>query len=118
MGQNGGSKGIPGGSEAASFITGQMYELLEERVRGLTGLDVMTVEPGISKTTGSIAPRVTVGKKLMDGRLTVTYSTTTGTTAEQIIKVEYLVKKGISLVGIKDEIGGLSGAVKFRFEFR
>lgn len=118
LGQNGGSKGIPGGSEAASFITGQMYELLEERVRGLTGLDVMTVEPGISKTTGSIAPRVTVGKKLMDGRLTVTYSTTTGTTAEQIIKVEYLVKKGISLVGIKDEIGGLSGAVKFRFEFR
>lgn len=118
LGQNGVTgKGIPGASEAASFITGQMQEVIEERVRGLTGLDVMTVEPGISKTTGSIGPRVTVGKKLMDGRMTVTYSTTTGTTAEQIIKIEYLVKKGISLVGTKDEIGGLSGAIKFRFEF-
>lgn len=118
LGQNGGGKGIPGASEAASFITGQMHELIEERVRGLTGLDVMTVEPGVSKTTGSIAPRVTVGKKLMDGRLTVTYSTQAGATAEQIIKVEYLVKKGVSLVGTKDEIGGISGAIKFRFEFR
>ncbi|WP_353684784.1 translocation/assembly module TamB domain-containing protein [Thermodesulfovibrio sp. 3907-1M] len=118
LGQNGGGKGIPGASEAASFITGQMHELLEERVRGLTGLDVMTVEPGVSKTTGSIAPRITVGKKLMDGRLTVTYSTQAGATAEQIIKVEYLVRKGVSLVGTKDEIGGISGAIKFRFEFR
>jgi len=118
LGQNGGGKGIPGASEAASFITGQMQEVLEERVRGITGLDVMTVEPGISKTTGSIAPRVTVGKKLMDGRLSVTYSTATGETAEQIIKIEYLIKKGVSLVGTKDEIGGISGAIKFRFEFR
>lgn len=118
LGQNGATgKGILGASEAASFITGQMQEVIEERVRGLTGLDVMTVEPGISKTTGSISPRVAVGKKLMDGRMIVTYSTTTGTTAEQIIKIEYLVKKGVSIVGTKDEIGGLSGAIKFRFEF-
>lgn len=118
LGQNGGGKGIPGASEATSFITGQMQELIEERVRGLTGLDIMKVETGISKTTGSIAPRITVGKKLMDGRLIVTYSTQAGATAEQIIKIEYLVKKGVSLVGTKDEIGGISGAIKFRFEFR
>ncbi|MCX7723923.1 MAG: translocation/assembly module TamB [Thermodesulfovibrio sp.] len=118
LGQNGAvGKGIPGTSEAASFITGQMQEVIEERVKGLTGLDVMTVEPGVSKTTGSIGPRVTVGKKLMDGRMTVTYSTTTATTAEQIIKIEYLIRRGVSLVGTKDEIGGLSGAIKFRFEF-
>lgn len=118
LGQNGGTgKGIPGASEATSFITGQMQQVIEERIRGLTGLDVMTVEPGVSKTTGSIAPRITVGKRLMDGKMIVTYSTSTGTTAEQVIKVEYFVKKGVSLVGIRDEIGGLSGAIKFRFEF-
>lgn len=118
LGQNGTTKGqMVGATEATSFITGQIQGVIEERIRGLTGLDVINVEPGISKTTGSISPRVTIGKKLMDGKLTVTYSTATGTTAEQIIKVEYLIKKGISLVGLRDEIGGLSGAVKFRFEF-
>ncbi len=116
LGQNSG--GIPGTSEATSFITGQVQETIQERVRGITGLDVMTVEPNISKSTGSITPRVTVGKKLMDGKMRVTYSTATGETVEHILKVEYFIKKGISLVGIRDEIGGLSGAIKFRFEFR
>jgi len=117
LGQNGGKGTVPGSSEATSFITGQIQGVMEERVRGITGLDVLTVEPSISKTTGSISPRVTVGKKLMDGKLTVTYSIATGTTAEQIIKVEYSAKKGIYLIGLRDEIGGLSGAIKFRFEF-
>jgi len=116
LGQNG--VFAKGATEATSFITGQMQEVMEERIRGLTGLDVISVEPGISKTTGSITSRVTVGKRLMDGRLNVTYSTQAGTTAEQIIKVEYFVKKGVFLVGIKDETGGVSGAIKFRFEFR
>lgn len=119
LGQNGSSLGgFPGASEAASFLTGQMEEVFQERIRGLTGLDIMTVEPSVSKKTGSINPRITVGKRLLDGRMTVTYSTATGTTTEQTIKLEYLVKKGVYLVGTKDETGGLSGAIKFRFEFR
>lgn len=112
------SESIPGASEATSFITGQTQQVIEERVRQITGLDVMTVEPGFSKATGSMTPRVTIGKKLMDGRLNVTYSAGTAETTEQIIKVEYLMTRGISLVGTRDEIGGISGAVKFRFEFR
>ncbi|WP_297211789.1 MULTISPECIES: translocation/assembly module TamB domain-containing protein [Thermodesulfovibrio] len=119
LGQNGvSSGGMPGASEAASFITGQMEEVFQERIRGITGLDVMTVEPYLSKKTGAINPRITVGKKLLDGKMTVTYSTATGATAEQTIKVEYLVKRGVYLVGTKDETGGISGAIKFRFEFR
>jgi len=104
------SESIPGASEATSFITGQTQQVIEERVRQITGLDVMTVEPGFSKATGSMTPRVTIGKKLMDGRLNVTYSAGTAETTEQIIKVEYLMTKGISLVGTRDEIGGISGA--------
>lgn len=118
IGQNGGSKGaISGISEASSFIAGQLQGVIEERVRGITGLDLMTIEPTISKSTGTISPKITIGKKLLDGKLSVTYSTATGTTAEHVMKIEYFIKKGISLVGLRDEIGGLSGAVKFRFEF-
>lgn len=119
LGQQNGTKnvGIPGTSEATSFVTGQIQGLVEERIKGITGLDLMSVEPGISKTTGSMVPRVTIGKKLLDGKLNVTYSTSTGTTAEHVIKVEYIIRKGMSIVGLRDEIGGISGAVKFRFEF-
>lgn len=116
--QNGAKTGASiGASEVTNLITGQIQGLVEERIRGITGLDLMTVEPAISRTTGSMVPRVTIGKRLMDGKLNVTYSTSTGTTAEQIIKVEYNISKGISLVGLRDESGGISGAVKFRFHF-
>lgn len=118
LGQNGGiKKEGTAVSEATSFITGQMQSLIEERIKGITGLDVLSVEPTLSKTTGSITPKITVGKRLMDGKMTVTYSAIAGTTGEQIIKVEYFIKKGISLVGIRDQLGGISGAIKFRFEF-
>lgn len=119
LGQQNGTKttGTPGTSEATAFVTGQIQGLIEERIKGITGLDLMTVEPSISKTTGSMVPRFTIGKKLLDGKLNVTYSTSTGTTAEHIIKVEYNIKKGLSLVGLRDEIGGISGGIKFRFEF-
>ncbi len=118
IGQNGTSKrGLPGVSEATSIITGQIQGLIEERVRTITGFDTLSVEPTISKTSGTVTPRVTIGKKLLNGKLNVTYSTGAGTTTEQIIKIEYIIKKGVSLLGLRDEIGGLSGAIKFRLEF-
>lgn len=118
IGQNGGGKvAVSGLSEASSLLVSQLQSVIEERVRGIAGLDLMTIEPVISKETGTISPRITIGKKLLDGKLSVTYSTVAGTAAEQIIRVEYNIKKGVSLVGLRDEVGGLSGAIKFRFEF-
>lgn len=114
-------KGIEGGigaGEATSFLTGKMQDVLEERLKTMTGLDRLEVDPYISKTTGSVNPRVTVSKRLLGDRLFVTYSSAVGSTENNVVKLEYLLGRNISLVGVRDEKGSLGGDIKYRFEFR
>lgn len=115
-------KGLEGGigiGEATSFLTGEIHDVVEERLKTITGFDRVQVDPHVSKTTGTIAPRVTVAKRLLGDKLYVTYSTGIGGTAEeQILQLEYNLTKGTSLVGRRDERGGLGGDIKFRFEFK
>jgi autotransporter translocation and assembly factor TamB/intracellular sulfur oxidation DsrE/DsrF family protein len=114
-------KGLEGGigaGEATSFLTGKMQDVLEERLKMVTGLDRVQVDSYASKTTATVKPRVTVAKRLVGDRLFVTYTTSLGSTEEQIIKLEYLLSKKISLIGMRDEIGSIGGDVKFRFEFK
>lgn len=116
-------KGLEGGigaGEAASFLSGALQDVFEERLKTVTGLDRIQIDPSISKTTGTVETRVTVSKKILNKRLSVTYSSALGsaTTQEEIIKLEYLLDKNISLVGIRDERGSVGGDIKFRFEFK
>ncbi|MCL5238711.1 MAG: translocation/assembly module TamB domain-containing protein [Nitrospirae bacterium] len=114
-------KGLEGGigaGEATSFLTGKLQDVLEERVKTITGFDRVQIDPYVSRYTGTVAPRVTIAKRLMGDKLYVTYSTSVTTGEEQIWKLEYLLGKNISLIGVRDERGGLGGDVKFRFEFK
>lgn len=114
-------KGLEGGigaGEATSFLTGKAQDVIEERLRTLTGLDRFQVEPYVSKTTGTIGPRVSVSKRLVGNRLFVTYTTLLGSTEEQILRLEYILDKNVSLIGLRDEKGSVGGDIKFRFEFK
>jgi len=122
VGQTGsGVKGLEAGigaGEATSFVTGKMQDIFEERLRSITGLDRFQVDPHVSKSTGTVEPRVTVSKRLLGDRVYVTYTTAVGTLEEQIIKLEYFMNKNISLVGERDERGITGGDIRFRFEFK
>jgi translocation and assembly module TamB len=114
-------KGVAGGigaGEATSFITGKVQDVVEERLRTITGLDRFQVESSYSTTTGTVSPKVTVSKRLIGDKLFVTYSNVLSAELEQVLKVEYLLDKNISLIGIRDEIGSVGGDIKFRFEFK
>ena len=114
-------KGLEGGigaGEATSFLTGKIQDVLEERVKTVTGFDRVQVDPYVSKITGTVTPRVTIAKRLMGDKLYVTYSTSVGTGEEQVWKLEYFLDRNISLIGLRDERGGIGGDVKFRFEFK
>jgi autotransporter translocation and assembly factor TamB len=114
-------KGLEGSitaSEATAFITGKAQDVFEERMKTLTGLDRVQVDPYVSKTTGTIGPRITVSKKLIGDKLFVTYSSSVGSTEEQLINLEYNLGKNVSLVGVRDEKGSLGSDIKFRFEFK
>jgi translocation and assembly module TamB len=122
VGQTGsGVKGLEAGigaGEATSFVTGKMQDVFEERLRSITGLDRFQVDPYVSKTTGTVEPRVTVSKRLMGDKVFVTYTTAVGTIEEQIIKLEFFMTKNVSLVGVRDERGIAGGDIRFRFEFK
>ncbi len=107
-----------GATEATAFLTGEFQDVFEERLRTITGLDRVQVAPHVSRATGTIAPQLTVAKRLLGDRLYVTYSTTVGTGEEQVLQLEYNLTKNASLVGLRDERGGMGGDIKFRFEFK
>jgi hypothetical protein len=115
------SKGLEAGigaGAASSFLTGKVQDVLEERLRALTGLERFQVEPYVSSKTGTVSTRVAVSKRLIGDKLFVTYANPIGSTQEQVIKVEYLLEKNISLIGNRDELGGVGGDVRFRFQFK
>lgn len=107
-----------GAGGATSFLAGQLQSTIEERIRTVTGIDRIVVEPVVSRTTGTMTPRVSAQKRLLDDKLVVTYSAAAGTGEEQVWKLEYLLGKHMSLVGQRDEKGGIGGDIKFRFEFK
>lgn len=117
-GQQGKDSGSVGLGGASSFLAGSLQDTMQERIKTFTGIDRVVVEPAVSRTTGTITPRVSAQKRLLNDQLMVTYSAATGTGEEQIWKVEYLLSKTTSLVGQRDEKGGIGGDVKFRFEFK
>ncbi len=117
----GGIKGLEAGigaSEATSFVTGKMQDVIEERMRTITGLDRFQIDPYVSKTTGTVEPRVTVSKRMLGDKVFVTYASAVGSKEEQIVKLEYFMNKNVSLIGIRDERGITGADIRFRFEFR
>lgn len=114
------SRGIESGiaaSEAASVLTGGLQDIMQEDVKNITGFERFRIEP-YTTSTGAVNPKVTIGKRLFEDKLFVIYSTSVGTTEENIIKLEYKLDRNISLIGSKDELNSIGGDIKFRFEFK
>lgn len=114
-------KGLEGGigaGEATAFVTGKLQDVFEERLKTITGFDRVQIDPHVSQSVGTVVPRVTVSKRLLGDKLSVTYSTPVGAGEEQVLKLDYKLWENASLVGIRDEKGGISGDIKFRFEFK
>lgn len=107
-----------GAAEAASLLTGEIQEVVEEKVEAITGIDRIQVDPYYSSTRSAGTPRVTVSKRLWEDRFYVTYATTLDPSGEEVIQLEYILSNNISLIGGRDELGRVGGDLKFRFEFR
>ncbi|MDH4028553.1 MAG: translocation/assembly module TamB, partial [Nitrospirota bacterium] len=104
-------------SEATSVLTGGLQEAVEDRFKNIADVERFEIEPHTT-ATGSLSPKVTVGKRVLEDKLYVIYSTSIGTTEEHIIKLRYSINKNIAIVGSRDEIGSAGMDLKYRFEFR
>lgn len=115
------SKGIEGGvnlSTATTFLSGQLQDIAQERVKSITGIDRIGVESYTSRVTGLSEQRFMVSKRLIGDKLSVTYATAFNAVEGSVIRIEYNIGGNVTLIGLKDETGGLGGNIKFRFSFR
>jgi len=114
------AKGFESGlaaSEAAYIVTGDIQEAVESKFKNIAGIERFEIEPHTT-TTGAVSPRVTIGKRILEDKLSVIYSSSIGTTEENVIKLNYKINKKFSLVGSRDEIGSAGVDLKYKFEFK
>ena len=104
--------------EATSFVTGQIQDAVESRLRKITGFDRFQIDPYMTSSGSSSGPRLTVGKSLFSDKLYLTYSSNLGTSEDQFVRLEYIFNKNYSAVAERDELGHYGADFKFRFEFK
>ena len=94
-------------SGATTLLSEAISSQLGGRVQRLFGISHFSVDPAMSNTatTGSEnMPRVTVSQQVSQN-LIVTYVTNVTSTQQQIIQIEYAVRKDLSIVALRDENG-------------
>lgn len=100
----------------ASFLSGELVEEAKKRAQRFLSLDRLRIDPFVLGSSAEMTARLTVGKKLSENFFIV-YSTNLTTQREEIIRLEWEVRPGLSIVGIRDELGRISFDVKIRRRF-
>ncbi|MDD8020457.1 MAG: translocation/assembly module TamB domain-containing protein [Acidobacteriota bacterium] len=96
----------------ASLISSQLARGPEN----LLSLDSLRLDPFIMSTTSEVTARLTVGKRLSKN-FSIVYSTNLATQREEIVRIEWELERGLSLVAIRNEIGRISIDFKIRKRF-
>ncbi|HXN06463.1 MAG TPA: translocation/assembly module TamB domain-containing protein, partial [Nitrospiria bacterium] len=78
----------------------------------------VSFEPAAPSTKSGAAPRVSVEQRMLGDRFILTYAYIINPTQDQIIKMEYMLNRNMSLQGIRNDDGTLNSNLKFRFEFK
>jgi|Deesub1362A_J573_1020465.scaffolds.fasta_scaffold00253_26 translocation and assembly module TamB len=107
--------GIAAG-EATAILAGGVEDVFTEGLRSMVGVERFEINPQTT-STGALSPRITVGKRLLNERLSISYTISIGTTEESIIRVKYRIGKKISIIGTRDELGSIGMDLNYRFEF-
>jgi autotransporter translocation and assembly factor TamB len=117
-----GQEGAVGSAAAASIALGPYKGGVEERIRGVVGLDRFAIEPVFSSTTKTFEPKFIVGKSFGD-RASVSTATSVGASADSTATAEYKLRENIFLQGswqsaTTTQEGDLGADLKFRYRYR
>lgn len=107
--RTGGTTQSPSTSGATALLSEAVSSQLGGRLERLFGITRFRVDPGLAAlgSTGSnqnAAARVTVEQRVTRN-LTVTYVSNVNSTQQQVIQVEYVVNRNISVVALRDQNG-------------
>jgi translocation and assembly module TamB len=103
---------------ASALISEAISSQLGGRVERLFGITRFRVDPGLTGLVASGAgqnatARVTVEQQVTP-TLTVTYVSNVSSTQQQVIQVEYIVTRSISVVALRDQNGTFGVDIKFK----
>lgn len=99
-----------------SFLSGEIIEEAKRRAQRILSLDHLRIDPFVLGSSAEMTARLTVGKKISENFFII-YSTNLTTQREEIVRIEWELKPGLSLVGIRNELGRLSFDLKIRRRF-
>ncbi len=104
--------------ERLSDLSSQkISEYLTNNVAGTIGLDKLTVEGNIFRTSKESTTRLSASENISD-RLGITYSTNVGHLNEQSVRLDYRLSKYFFLEGKTDQRGRSSAVLKYRLRFK
>jgi hypothetical protein len=111
-----------GSAAAASIALGPYVGGVQERIRGVAGLDRFAIEPVFSSTTKTFEPKFIVGKSFGE-RASVSMATSVGASADGTATAEYKLREHVFLQGTwqsatTTQEGDLGGDLKFRYRYR
>jgi len=106
----------------AAIAIGSFAGGVDEKIRGAVGLDKFSIETGFSQTTQSFEPRFVVRKSFED-RISVSMSTSVGTSSETSASGEIRLLENMYLQGgwqssTSSTPGQISGDLKWRYRFQ
>ncbi len=112
----------PGTMGGAAIAIGSFAGGVDEKIRGAVGLDKFSIETGFSQTTQSFEPRFVVRKSFED-RISVSMSTSVGTSSETSASGEIRLLENMYLQGgwqssTSSTPGQISGDLKWRYRFQ
>ena len=104
---------------ATAILSEAISSQLGGPIERLFGISHFRVDPFLSNTGSaqSAAARVTIQQQVTRG-LSVTYSTNATANQQQVIEVDYAIRRNISIVGLRDINGIFDLSVKFTQHFK
>jgi len=111
-----------GTADVLALLPSEYVGNVQQRVHNLFGVDRIEVEPAYVPYSGTIEPRVTIGKDITD-RIRALASSGFTVDARRMMQLEYRLTRRLSLLGswegsTQTEAGAFGGDLKFRYEFR
>lgn len=100
----------------ASLLTFTLSEEAKRRAERLFMVDQFRIDPFVMGASSEVAARLTVGKRI-SRNLFILYATNLATERKDIVKIEFELSRGWSLVAIRDEEGRIGFDVKIHRRF-
>jgi translocation and assembly module TamB len=105
---------------ANTLLSEAISSSLGGRIQRLFGISHFSVDPFLSNSTtggGATSARVTISQQVSNN-LIITYISNVTSTQQQVIQIEYALRRDISIVALRDENGtfGIDVVKKIRFK--